>query len=72
MSLCGPRENKNSVPWNHSVSGVSFMATAESYVFRSFLKTIILVVTLGALHGLVILPVLLTLFYCDGRESGDE
>ncbi|CAJ0581174.1 unnamed protein product, partial [Mesorhabditis spiculigera] len=47
-----------------TILGVSFMATAESYVFRSFLKTIILVITLGALHGLVILPVLLTLFSC--------
>ena len=30
-----------------TILGVSFMATAESYVFRSFLKTIILVVVLG-------------------------
>ncbi|VDM25418.1 unnamed protein product [Toxocara canis] len=50
-----------------TILGVSFMASAESYVFRSFLKTIVLVITLGAFHGLVILPVLLTLFY-----SGDE
>ncbi|CAJ0943304.1 unnamed protein product, partial [Mesorhabditis belari] len=54
-----------------TILGVSFMATAESYVFRSFLKTIILVITLGALHGLVILPVLLTLFHC-GRSDDEK
>ncbi|CAI2348599.1 unnamed protein product [Caenorhabditis sp. 36 PRJEB53466] len=51
-----------------TILGVSFMASAESYVFRSFLKTIILVILLGALHGLVILPVLLSMFYC-GESS---
>uniref|UniRef100_A0A0N5ATA6 SSD domain-containing protein n=1 Tax=Syphacia muris TaxID=451379 RepID=A0A0N5ATA6_9BILA len=55
-----------------TILGVSFMATAESYIFRSFLKTIILVITLGALHGLVILPVLLTLFFCDGKSDPDR
>jgi hypothetical protein len=45
------------------------MASAESYVFRSFLKTIILVILLGAVHGLVILPVLLTLFHCGDSEK---
>ncbi|KAH7731240.1 Protein PTR-19 c [Aphelenchoides avenae] len=43
-----------------TIIGVSFMASTESYVFRSFLKTIILVISLGVFHGLVILPVLLT------------
>uniref|UniRef100_A0A914RHD2 Uncharacterized protein n=1 Tax=Parascaris equorum TaxID=6256 RepID=A0A914RHD2_PAREQ len=48
---------------------VSFLASAESYVFRSFLKTIVLVITLGALHGLVFLPVLLTLFYSSDTNN---
>lgn len=46
------------------IIGVSFMASVESYIFRSFLKTIILVITLGTLHGLLILPTLLTMFSC--------
>ncbi|GMR41816.1 hypothetical protein PMAYCL1PPCAC_12011 [Pristionchus mayeri] len=54
-----------------TILGVSFLSSAESYVFRSFLKTIVLVITLGALHGLVILPVLLTIFHCEG-DGGDE
>lgn len=57
-----------------TVLGVSFMASTESYVFRSFLKTIILVIVLGALHGLIILPVLLTMFHCGDEdiESDDR
>lgn len=38
---------------------------------KNFLQTIVLVITLGALHGLVILPVLLTIFHCEG-DGGDE
>lgn len=55
-----------------TIIGVSFMASAESYVFRSFLKTIILVILLGALHGLVILPVLLSMFYCGGSSKATK
>ncbi|KAK0418715.1 hypothetical protein QR680_013732 [Steinernema hermaphroditum] len=55
-----------------TILGVSFMAFTESYVFRSFLKTIILVISLGALHGLVILPVLLTIFHCNGNEEDSK
>ncbi|KHJ84266.1 hypothetical protein OESDEN_16023 [Oesophagostomum dentatum] len=52
-----------------TILGVSFLASAESYVFRSFLKTIFLVILLGVLHGLVILPVLLTMFHCGGSTD---
>uniref|UniRef100_A0A915BTH5 SSD domain-containing protein n=1 Tax=Parascaris univalens TaxID=6257 RepID=A0A915BTH5_PARUN len=52
-----------------TIIGVSFLASTESYVFRSFLKTIVLVITLGALHGLVFLPVLLTLFYSNDTNN---
>ena len=43
----------------------------DSYVYRSFLKTVLLVVVLGAFHGLVILPVLLTLLFCQHEEDND-
>ncbi|ETN74405.1 patched family protein [Necator americanus] len=55
-----------------TILGVSFLASAESYVFRSFLKTIFLVILLGVLHGLVILPVLLTMFHCSGSIGVDD
>ncbi|KAK6745211.1 hypothetical protein RB195_011745 [Necator americanus] len=55
-----------------TILGVSFLASAESYVFRSFLKTIFLVILLGVLHGLVILPVLLTMFHCSGSIGDDD
>ncbi|KAL4002135.1 Patched family protein [Acanthocheilonema viteae] len=48
-----------------TIIGVSFLASIDSYVFRSFLKTIILVITIGTLHSLLILPVLFTLFICN-------
>ncbi|EJD74321.1 hypothetical protein LOAG_18350 [Loa loa] len=47
-----------------TIIGVSFLAFIDSCVFRSFLKMIILVIIIGALHGLLILPILLTLFNC--------
>ncbi|KAI6241665.1 SSD domain-containing protein [Aphelenchoides fujianensis] len=52
-----------------TILGVSFLASTESYVFRSFFKTIILVIVLGVLHGLVVLPVLLTVFYCKSDKT---
>ncbi|EPB76105.1 hypothetical protein ANCCEY_04776 [Ancylostoma ceylanicum] len=55
-----------------TILGVSFLASAESYVFRSFLKTIFLVILLGVLHGLVILPVLLTMFHCSSVTETDD
>ncbi|PIO57905.1 hypothetical protein TELCIR_20674, partial [Teladorsagia circumcincta] len=55
-----------------TILGVSFLASAESYVFRSFLKTIFLVILLGVLHGLVILPVLLTMFHCSCTSNKPE
>ncbi|KAL3113363.1 hypothetical protein niasHT_018978 [Heterodera trifolii] len=52
-----------------SILGVSFLAHTENYIFRSFFKTTVLVISLGLLHGLVILPVLLTLAHRK-RSSG--
>lgn len=41
------------------IAGISFLASIDSYVFGSFLKTVTLVITIGALHGLLILlPIL--------------
>ncbi|KAL3102567.1 hypothetical protein niasHS_000895 [Heterodera schachtii] len=53
-----------------SILGVSFLAHTESYIFRSFFKTTVLVISLGLLHGLVILPVLLTLAHRKRSSSG--
>ncbi|CAH1261352.1 PTCHD3 [Branchiostoma lanceolatum] len=43
-----------------TILGVAALSTAPSYIFRTFFKTMFLVILLGALHGLVVLPVLLT------------
>uniref|UniRef100_A0A8C5Q6M2 Patched domain-containing protein 3 n=1 Tax=Leptobrachium leishanense TaxID=445787 RepID=A0A8C5Q6M2_9ANUR len=45
-----------------TILGVIVLSTSESYIFRTFLKIIFLVIAFGVLHGLLFLPVFLTLF----------
>ncbi|XP_038057470.1 patched domain-containing protein 3-like isoform X2 [Patiria miniata] len=44
-----------------TILGIAAIATSPAYIFRSFFKTMFLVMTLGLLHGILFLPVLLTL-----------
>ena len=58
-----------------TVLGVVGLAFAPSYLFITFFKMIFLVILLGALHGLVLLPVLLSLFgpgSCEKKSSGQS
>lgn len=43
-----------------TILGVIGLALAPSYIFLTFFKMILLVIVLGALHGLILLPVLLS------------
>nr|XP_012644234.1 patched domain-containing protein 3 isoform X1 [Microcebus murinus] len=45
-----------------TIIGVSVLSTAEAYVFRIFFKIMFLVMLFGAAHGLIFIPVFLTLF----------
>jgi hypothetical protein len=45
-----------------TILGVVGLAFASSYLYFTFFKMIFLVIFLGALHGLILLPVLLSLF----------
>ncbi|XP_034561784.1 patched domain-containing protein 3-like [Notolabrus celidotus] len=45
-----------------TVLGVSVLATSEFNTFRTFFKIFFLVMFLGMLHGLIFIPVILTLF----------
>ena len=43
-----------------TITGVSVLVFAPSYIYRTFFKTMFLVISLGAFHGLFIIPVLLS------------
>ena len=47
-----------------TVLGICFLCTSISYLFLSFFKTMILVIAFGVLHGIVLLPVFLSLLSC--------
>ncbi len=56
-----------------TILGVIGLALAPSYIFITFFKMVFLVIVLGALHGIILLPVLLSLFgpgACCGHNSG--
>jgi len=55
-----------------TILGVIGLAFAPSYLYVTFFKMIFLVIFLGIIHGLILLPVLLSLFgpgSCDSRGS---
>lgn len=45
-----------------TVLGVVVLSMSGSYIFRTFFKIVFLVITFGLLHGLVFIPVFLTVF----------
>ncbi|KAM8967154.1 patched domain-containing protein 3-like [Pelodytes ibericus] len=44
-----------------TILGIMTLSVAESYVFQSFFRIIFLVIAFGALHGLLFIPVFLTI-----------
>ncbi|XP_060529201.1 patched domain-containing protein 3 [Cylas formicarius] len=58
-----------------TILGMLALVLAQNYIFAVFFKMIFLVVFLGAMHGLFLLPVLLSLFgpgACAKYEDDDE
>uniref|UniRef100_A0A3B1IK32 Patched domain-containing protein 3 n=1 Tax=Astyanax mexicanus TaxID=7994 RepID=A0A3B1IK32_ASTMX len=45
-----------------TIAGIVVLAAAQSYIFRTFFKIMFLVILFGLVHGVVFLPVLLSLF----------
>lgn len=52
-----------------TVLGVVVLSTSGSYIFRTFFKIVFLVVSLGLTHGLVFIPVFLTLLGACGKSQ---
>lgn len=57
-----------------TILGVSVLATCEFHTFRTFFKIFFLVMSIGMVHGLIFIPVILTLCLCcsDNAEHDDE
>ncbi|XP_059828012.1 patched domain-containing protein 3-like isoform X1 [Hypanus sabinus] len=53
-----------------TILGVVVLAAAGSYIFRTFFKIMLLVISYGAVHGLVFLPVFLT--FCGNYAKTDK
>ncbi|XP_033993521.1 patched domain-containing protein 3 [Trematomus bernacchii] len=50
-----------------TILGVLVLSMSGSYIFRTFFKIVFLVITFGLLHGLVFIPVFLTLLGAFGK-----
>lgn len=50
-----------------TILGVVVLSVSGSYIFRTFFKIVFLVITFGLLHGVVFIPVFLTLFGICGK-----
>lgn len=54
--------------------GIVVLNAAPSYIFTVFFKTVFLVILFAAIHGLLLLPVLLSLTdgWCSGKKSSES
>uniref|UniRef100_A0A3P9H610 Patched domain-containing protein 3 n=1 Tax=Oryzias latipes TaxID=8090 RepID=A0A3P9H610_ORYLA len=52
-----------------TILGLSALIWSEFHTFRTFFQIFFLVMFLGMVHGLIFIPVILTLFTCCSRES---
>ncbi|XP_059827429.1 patched domain-containing protein 3-like [Hypanus sabinus] len=52
-----------------TIMGVITLSSAASYIFRTFFKIMFLVITFGAVHGIVLMPVFMTFFRRKAAEK---
>ncbi|XP_071952708.1 patched domain-containing protein 3-like [Antedon mediterranea] len=55
-----------------TVAGISVLSTTNGYIFRTFFKTLFLVIVLGLLHSMFFLPVVLTLLGGNSKNDNNE
>ncbi|XP_062898580.1 patched domain-containing protein 3-like [Mobula hypostoma] len=52
-----------------TIMGIISLSAAASYIFRTFFKIMFLVITFGAIHGIVLMPVFMTFFRHKAAEK---
>ncbi|XP_062377326.1 patched domain-containing protein 3-like [Sardina pilchardus] len=55
-----------------TIAGVVVLSAAKSYIFRTFFKIMLLVISFGALHGIMFIPIFLTFFGCISDSSSAQ
>ncbi|KAM4026891.1 patched domain-containing protein 3-like [Anomaloglossus baeobatrachus] len=56
-----------------TILGIAALSVAQNYIFKTFFKIMLLVITFGALHGLLFIPVfLMTVGACRKSGNGEE
>ncbi|KAL2085725.1 hypothetical protein ACEWY4_019045 [Coilia grayii] len=55
-----------------TLAGVVVLSAAESYIFRTFFKIMFLVISFGAVHGIMFIPVFLTFFGCCSDANSED
>lgn len=54
-----------------TIIGVLVLAASKNHIFRTFFKIMFLVMVFGLLHGILFIPVFLTLFSCGSKQKKD-
>ncbi|XP_078391128.1 patched domain-containing protein 3-like [Cetorhinus maximus] len=52
-----------------TIMGIAVLSVAGSYIFRTFFKIMFLVIFFGAVHGIMFIPVILTLYQACGNQN---
>lgn len=55
-----------------TIIGVLVLAGSKNHIFRTFFKIMFLVMVFGLMHGIVFIPVFLTLFSCSSNKRHDN
>ena len=55
-----------------TICGMCVLLAIKAYMVRAFVKTLLLVIVFGLYHGLLLLPIVLSLFIKDNSKANSE